>query len=464
MTEQVQAHLDSHSQSGVHLHLDCAAGISGDMFLGALLDLGWSENRLREGLSLLGLDKEFHFHVRRVHRCSIAATKFDLHPSETHSGHAAHGSHGGSTHSHEHGNEYRGGHSHGEHRHSHSHQHGGAGHDHGPHSHHSHGRPFSEIRDIIRASALPGSVRESAVAVFYRIAVAEGKIHGQPAESVTFHEVGAIDSIVDIVGVCLGLHELGIASISSSVPVEGSGHIECAHGCYPLPAPATAEILRGIPWRQIEAPGERITPTGAAFLAEFVDAFGELPPLKIHTIGYGAGTRNPDQYANVLRVMKGECLSPETSLPYQELAPAIIEIATNLDDCTPEILAAATEVLLQAGALDVFTVPCTMKKGRSGHLLTVLAEPADREKITTLILRHTPSFGVRWHKCERHILSREMRMIPTLYGSVQVKVGLQDGQVWQWSPEYEDCRTVAQAANVPVARVFEEAVRQRPQS
>ncbi len=389
------------------------------MFAGALLDLGWPEKSLLEGLSQLGLDHEFHIHVSKGIRQCISGTKFDVHVQSEH-----------------------------DHHHSHEHYHGDAGQEAG----HNHGRSYRDIREIILSSQLPKEVRTKAVAVFQRIATAEGKIHGIPAEDVEFHEVGAIDSIVDVVAVCLGLHQLGIQEVRCSRLFEGCGEIQCAHGTFPLPAPATLEILTGIPLRQIDEPMEFITPTGAALLAEFSTSFGLIPPMQIKRTGYGLGSRDPSPRPNVLRALLG-CPDLSSATPDK-----IVEIQTNLDDITPELVGALTGTLFQAGALDVFTLPASMKQNRPGVLLVVLSKEEDAQNLARLLLNESTAFGVRMHTCSRLILDRKIVEVPTAYGNIQVKIGLMDGKILQRTPEFSSCQDAAERNKAPVRFIYNAAL------
>ena len=307
------------------LFLDCFSGISGDMTVGALVDLGVKPSTLEWELSKLDLG-DFHMHFEREQRQNIEGVKFGIHEGATHThaqdehehheccGHE-HGPEHSAEHEHSHEHEHEGhGHAHAEHdvhghHHSHEHDHD---HDHGAevhaheHHHHDHGRSHAQIRALIEASGLSPFVKAHALSIFRRIAVAEGKIHGQPPEDVTFHEVGALDSIADIVCACVGIEALGVEKVFISSLHDGRGTIECAHGTFPLPAPATMEILTGIPLGQIDEPHELITPTGAAIAAEFGAAFGPMPKLKTEKIGYGIGTRDLASRPNVLRAVLGE--------------------------------------------------------------------------------------------------------------------------------------------------------------
>jgi uncharacterized protein (TIGR00299 family) protein len=330
----------------------------------------------------------------------------------------------------------------------HAHNHAHHDHSHGDAHGHSHGRTFTEIRALIDGSTLSDFVKARAIAVFHRIAVAEGKIHGMPPEEVHFHEVGAVDSIVDIVAFCVALEALGTPRVLASPLVEGSGFIDCAHGRFPLPAPATLEILAGIPLRQIDEPMEFITPTGAALLAEFSAGFGPMPALAVERIGYGIGTRDTPLRPNVLRAVLGEIADAAAE------TDTVTELETNLDDLTPELASAAVEKLLSAGALDAFVTPVQMKKGRPGFRLTALVEPPRSDEFARLLLRETSAFGVRMHDCRRVKLRREMTSVETPFGPVAIKLGWLGDERVQAAPEFESCRSVAEAAGVPPREVY----------
>ena len=431
------------------LHLDIFSGISGDMFIGALLDLGVDAHQLEHELAKLELDG-FHLHVSRQERGGIAGTKFDVHLSD----------HGQAHHHHHH-----------DHGHGHEHKHGEDKHS------HDHARNFSEIKQLITASKLSAWVKDKAVAVFHRIAVAEGKIHGHPPEQVHFHEVGAVDSIVDIVGACLALEMLGRPRVVASAAVEGTGTVKCAHGTFPLPAPATLEILgaRGVALSQCEEPGELITPTGAAILAEFAESFGPLKNLAAQKIGYGLGGRQGRTRPNVLRAVLGveEVHSAQCAVPSGAAVVAVAAdvgghdwesdviavLETNLDDINAEILGAFVESALAAGALDVFHTPIQMKKNRPGVLLTVLCAEGAADQFTEMMLRQTSAFGVRRAPAQRRKLRREIRRVGTPFGEVEVKLGFLDGALVQAAPEFESCRRLAAQAGVPLKQVYAAAVK-----
>lgn len=415
------------------LYFDCFSGISGDMTVGALRDLGVEETVFQKALAALHLGDEFHAHFRRDSRQNITGWKFDVH---THDHHPADHSH-----SHEH-------HHHGHEGDHHHHDTDGHSHEHSHEHSHVHGRNHREIRELVEASALSDSVKERVLAVFRRIAEAEGKIHGVPADEVGFHEVGAADSIADIVAACAGFEALGVEAVFASKLVEGSGWIQCAHGRFPLPAPATLEILAGIPLSQVDEAVEFITPTGAALLAEYSEGFGTIPEMVIEKIGYGIGTRQSPNRPNVLRAILGQAATMA-----QAETDEITQIETNIDDLTPELAGATMERLFAAGALDVFYISAQMKKNRPGFLLTVLSEQETVNELVNIILTETSAFGVRLETKRRFKLRREFRDVETPYGTVRIKIGFLGDEIVQAAPEYESCREVARQAGVSVKDV-----------
>ena len=384
------------------LYLDCFAGISGDMFLGVLIDLGVSEDLLRQELTKLTLP-HYSIAARRVVKQTIAAVKFDC-VEEQH------------------------------------------------HHHHEH-RGFTEIVNLITRSALPETVKRRAVNIFSRLGTAEAKIHGVPLAQIHFHEIGAVDSIVDIVGTCIALELLGITAVQASPLPCGSGFVETAHGKFPVPAPATLELLRGIPIVPAPVSAELVTPTGAALLAEFCGRYGAIPPLVVEKIGYGAGTRDLVDRPNVLRGVLGHLLeSPSTG-------DRVATVEANIDDMNPEFFGDVMERLLATGVLDVFWTPIQMKKNRPGTLLTVLCEVNDADRVADLVLAHTTSFGVRIQEARRRRLDREIVAVRIPAGEIAVKIGRLNGKVVQRSPEFESCRRIAAEANVPIKEVYNEAAR-----
>jgi pyridinium-3,5-bisthiocarboxylic acid mononucleotide nickel chelatase len=405
------------------LYLDLFSGISGDMFIGALLDLGLDYARLSGELQKLNLDG-YHLHVSRAKRAQIEGTKFDVHL-----GHHAH-----------------------EHGHAHGHDH-----EHGHESSHDQERTCAEIQALIQKSAISPWAKEKATAVFTRIAAAEGKIHGLPPEKVHFHEVGAVDSIIDIVGACIGLELLGKPRVLASQPVDGTGWIDCAHGRFPIPAPATLEILaaRKISLTQCDEPRELITPTGAALLAEFVEEFGPMKNLVPERIGFGLGSRDNPARPNVLRAILGET---SAAVEHDWETDTIAVVETNLDDVNPETLGHFMEKAMQEGALDVSYAPLQMKKNRPGFLLTVLCMAAEADRFSEMILRETTAFGVRRHLAERRKLRREFVLVRTSFGDVNIKIGKLDGRVLQAAPEYESCRKLAEKEKTPLKQIYAAAM------
>lgn len=440
------------------LYLDLFSGISGDMFIGALLDLGVDFAELQRELGKLPLEG-YHLHVSRGVKQGIAGTKFDVHLSHDHShahegeghphGHHEHHGHGHAHHSHGHDPAHA--HSHGtDHTHKHEEDHGG-----------EHGRSFREIQGLIGGSGLSEWVKAKAIAVFRRIAIAEGRIHGLPPEAVHFHEVGAVDSIVDIVGACVALELLGKPRVVASLVTEGTGWVDCAHGRFPVPAPATLEILgaRGIPVSQCEEPYELVTPTGAGLLAEFAESFGPMRSLVADRTGFGLGTRNLRGRPNVLRV----ALGPVSSAQSEEAAHSwehdrVTLLETNLDDTTPEVIGCFMERALAEGALDVWLTPVHMKKNRPGTLLSVLCAEGDADRLAALVLTETSAFGVRSQTLERRKLPRHFVEVSTPFGPIPVKVGKLKDRVVQAAPEFEACKRAAQTAGATVKDVYTAAL------
>ncbi len=398
------------------LYLDCFAGISGDMFLGALLDLGVSEDALRTELEKLHL-REYQISSQRVTKQNISATKFDVAVFEA----AVVRSPSPMLHA--------------------------AVHEH---------LGYTEIAAMIEKSGLSQRVKERALRVFRRIGEVEAKIHGIPLEKIYFHEIGAVDSIVDIVGACIAVELLDVDEIHASPPRLGSGFVETAHGRFPVPAPATLELLKGIPVQPSNEAFELVTPTGAALLAEFCTRFGPLPAMSIEKIGYGAGTRDLEKTPNVLRAVLGEASAVASTTQETDV---ITVIETNIDDMNPQLFGDVMERLLAAGALDVFLTPVQMKKNRPGTLLTVLCEAKVVDTLADLVLTHTTSFGVRVHEMQRRKLAREIVKVKTRFGEIDVKVGRLRGKIVTRSPEFETCKQAATRFNVSVKEVYREATR-----
>ena len=430
-------------------YLDCFAGISGDMFLGALVDAGVPARVLEETAAALGIGATVR--VETVDRSGVRATKVHVLEDGVVAEEAAAKR---QEHSHEHSHE---GDSHGHHHehgdgHSHSHSHG---HTHAEKRAHVHGRSLGKIRELIEAAELPVAVRVNAIRTFELLGAAEAKIHNVPVETIHFHEVGAVDAIVDIVGACAALDYLEqsgpIAWYCSAVNV-GSGTVECAHGTLPVPAPATADLLRGMPTYAAHIQKEMVTPTGAALLRLLGPKFGEQPAMRVASIGYGAGGRNPKGFANVLRVRLGEAVNEE---PEGEV---VTVLETALDDLNPQVLAMVSEQVLSRGALDAMLSPVVMKKGRSGTLLTVLCRPQDATALSDYLFRETSTLGVRRREERRTVLDRRHDEVTTPYGVIRVKLGLRNGEPMNIAPEFEDCRSAAEAHQVPVKQVIQAAI------
>ncbi len=410
------------------LYLDIFSGISGDMFLGAMIDIGVDAAVLEAELAKLSLGG-YQLHVGRKTKANIEGVKFDVHLLPTK----------GDEHSHEHG-----------HSHSHSHDANGG---------RSHERTFSDIRSLINGSALSDWVKEKSVAVFRRVAEAEGKVHGMPPDEVHFHEVGAVDSIVDIVGGCIALELLDKPRVLAALVTEGTGWVECAHGRFPVPTAATLEILgaRGVAVNQCDEPHELVTPTGAALLAEFAESFGLMRGMTPERIGYGLGTRDMNTRPNVLRAVLGQAEAATEAKPLDWERDTVTVIETNLDDINAEHLGHFVETALGGGALDVFHTSIQMKKNRPGVLLTVLCADADADRFSEMILRETTALGVRRHIADRRKLHREVATVETPLGQVRVKLGRLNGEVVQAAPEYESCREIADKAGVPIKAVYADA-------
>lgn len=400
------------------LYLDIFSGISGDMFLGALLDLGVSERALKRQLGKLHLHGYSISKHRRTTK-GISGIHFRVRVNASRSISHRHGSHGH--------------------------------HHHPPHAH----RAYADIKRLINSSGLDVEIKKRSLSMFTRIAEAEGKIHAIPASKVHFHEVGAIDSIVDIVGAAIAVRELGADKVIAREVEEGTGFIDISHGRYPVPAPAILEILRGVPVRQCDEPNEIVTPTGATILKEYVESFGPMPQMTIERVGYGIGTRQLKTRPNVLRAVLGH--SGPQALGHSGTMISVIE--TNIDDMNPQLFGGLMDLLFDAGALDVFHTAVQMKKNRPGVLLTVLCEPEQVDELSELILQHTTTFGMRIIQAQRRMLDREMRKVKTRYGVIEVKIGRWKGKIISTAPEYESCKKAAARHKVPVKLVYAEVQR-----
>ena len=437
-------------------YIDCFAGIAGDMLLGALVDAGVPAQVLEDATAALGLGASLR--IERVDRSGIACTKVHVlegdHLAEAHAEMAeAHGHGHEHSHKHEHAHAENEAHAHG-HSHSHEHTHDGVTHTH-EHSH-THGRSLSAIRRLIHDAALAGPVKQTAIRAFELLGHAEAKVHNVPVEEIHFHEVGAVDAIVDIVAASAGIHSLNAAAWHSSPINVGGGTVVCAHGTFPVPAPATADLLRGLPTYSAHVQQELVTPTGAALLRAIDPIFGPQPEMRVERIGYGAGTRNSKDFPNVLRVSVGEASETEAVAGLKCETVTVLETA--LDDLSPQVLAYVAETALARGALDAMLTPVIMKKGRPGTLLTVLCNPADSAALERLILTETSTLGVRIRQERRTCLERRHIPVATEYGEIRIKVGTLGGETMNAAPEYEDCHAAAARHKVAIKQVQQAAI------
>ena len=382
-------------------YFDCFSGISGDMTLGALVDAGCAVEQLRaelRGLQVPG----WELTAEKVWKNGMAATYVKV-VTEDQSKH----------------------------------------------------RSLSAILEILEKSQLGSGVRERAGAIFRKLGEAEARVHDAPLEKMHFHEVGAVDAIVDIVGACVGFQALGIEKFACSPLNVGGGTAKMAHGVLPVPAPATANLLQGKPTYSNGVQKELVTPTGAAIVATLCDSFGPQPAMSVSAIGYGAGTADLEGQPNVVRIMVGEAAEKSVAGFDEEIA--VVE--ANLDDMNPQIYGYFLEKALEAGALDVYTTPVQMKKNRPGALLTVLCRPQDTNPLMTLIFAETTTFGVRTYRAQRRVLPREWVNVGTEFGEVRIKLSRVNGRILHVAPEFEDCRKLAVEKNVPLQRVIAEAMR-----
>lgn len=334
-------------------------------------------------------------------------------------------------------------HEHSDHGHGHNHEHGEG------HAHAHHHFSYADVCGLIQSLDLPDEVKSDALAVYARIGEAESKVHGVPMDRIHFHEVGSMDAVADVVGCCLLIHMLGVRDISASPVHVGSGFVRCAHGILPVPAPATAHILEGIPIYGGKIKGELCTPTGAALLRHFAGRFGEMEPMRVEKIGCGMGAKDFEA-ANCIRAFWGQA---------DDLQDEIAEISCNLDDMTPEAIGYASELLLKSGALDVFVTPIQMKKNRPASMLTCLCGTGDRERLSRLMLLHTTTLGVRYKTCRRSILRCSFETLETPCGAIRVKTAEGDG-IRKHKPEYEDVKAAAEKCGVPFGEVYRQAAAQ----
>ena len=426
------------SLTGLHLHFEPTSGIAGDMAVAALVDLGVPPAVVTEAVTAMGV-RGLGVRFGRRKRGAYAGKFFDVTwpgKAKAKAGHQA-------SHEHDHGG---------------GHDHDHAGHDHGgQHHHHDHTgehvhRDYREVKRLLARAKLSSEARALAGDIFRRIAEVEAELHGMKVDRVAFHEVGAYDSIADVVGAAAAIAYLAPASIGSLPPVVGTGRVRTAHGPVPVPAPATAALLDGIPILP-EGQGELTTPTGAAILAAIVDKFGPLPPMKVRAIGYGTGTRELDDRANVLRAIVGEPLGAVD-------APAAADtllFEANIDDMSPQLVGPLYEALAEAGAVDVWSAPVLMKKGRPALAIAALAPARDAAAVGRAFFRHSTTLGLRRRAVERVVAARSFATVTTPYGEVRVKVAALDGEVLGAQPEFEDCRRIAARARVPVKEVLASA-------
>lgn len=372
------------------------------MILGALLDLGLPPEHLAGELDKLNV-KNFHLKSHRVNKSGVVATKFDVETGEEH--------------------------------------------------HHRH---YSTIEKIIRGSTLAPWVQDNACRSFLRLAEAEAKVHGTTVEKVHFHEVGAVDAIVDIVGAFVGLHWLGAPQCLASALNVGWGTVDCAHGTMPVPAPATAELLQGVPIYSNRIEGELVTPTGAAILTAICESFGELPGLRVEGIGYGAGSRDHKQGPNVLRVLSGQRVDSDSASSDSK----VWVLEANIDDMNPQIIGYVQGRLFELGVHDVFTCPVQMKKSRPGVLLTVVLPLELLDGVCKVLFEETTTLGLRYHQCRRQVLDRTVEPVESPLGKVSVKVARLDGRIVSFAPEYEECKVLAQRRQVPYKQVQRQVVQE----
>jgi uncharacterized protein (TIGR00299 family) protein len=442
-------------------YLECFSGISGDMFLGALLDAGVPPEVFTRTVEALGVDARLE--ISRVDRSGISATKLDVIaagekelPREEFWEKEAKAQHSHSpslqhVHSHEHSHGHGAADAH-THSHSHGHEHK---HEHAPDHTHSH-RGLKEIRQIILAAVISQTAKDRAIRIFEALGAAEAKVHNTEIEKIHFHEVGAIDAIVDIVCASVGADALGVDEWICSPLNVGGGTVVCAHGAFPIPAPATLELLKNAPVYSGEIQKELVTPTGAAIVSVLASRFSQFPAMKTEKIGYGAGTRNFKNSPNVLRLTVGETAAQyESPFPVEE----ITVLEANVDDMTPQVFGYVMEQALQNGALDAFGTPVQMKKSRPGMLLTVLCRTEDSQRLTKLILSETTTLGVRMRRESRAALTRRHVSVTTKWGAIRMKLANLNGSISNYAPEYEDCRQIARDQKVPLKTVMQEAIK-----
>ena len=444
------------------LYCDCFSGISGDMLLGALLDAGVSSNALQTELAKLGLTKEYEFIVTKAIKKGISATDVDIkliphtHEQEHHDSHPDLGHHQEHPHHHKVAQSSAHQHEHGDaHHHPDTHAYGEI--DKQSHHHHAapqdkghlHNRNLVDIAKLIDESTLSEEIKVQAKFVFQRLAQAEAKVHGTTIDKVHFHEVGAVDAILDICGTIIALNLLGIEKIFASALPTGSGFVECAHGLIPLPAPATAELTKNIPTYDSGIKGELVTPTGAALITSLANIFGTRPAMQVTSIGYGAGKKDFG-LPNVLRVFIGEMAVEHVSSSNKDL---VYILETTIDDCTPEILGYLWEKVFAAGALDMFYIPVYMKKGRPATLLTVITTEEKKDVVIETIFSETSTIGLRVTSSPRICLDRKITSIETKLGNVRFKTSHKNAK-----PEFDDLKEIALKTGLPLKEVYYQAI------
>jgi pyridinium-3,5-bisthiocarboxylic acid mononucleotide nickel chelatase len=399
------------------LYVDCFSGVAGDMLLGALIDAGVPLEDVRGALGGLAIDRDTVW-TERVTRAGLAATKFCVRGE------------GPSAHDHEHSGSHKS-----QVTSQKSDQH----------------RTLAEIACLIEGSALSRAGKDRAIGLFHRLGEAEAAVHGTPFEQVHLHEVGALDSIIDIVGTVYALEQVGAAQVVSSPLNVGSGSITSAHGTYPVPAPATLRLLRDVPVYAGQPRAELVTPTGALLVTGYATAFGPMPAMRVDRVGYGAGARDFAGAPNVTRVMIGET---EGAQP----GDRVVVIEAEIDDMNPQLFGGLLEGLMVQGAVDAFYTPIYMKKGRPGTLVTVIAPPEAREAVSAALFRETTTIGVRYRETARECLSRETVVVPTAAGEIRVKVARRDGFVMNAAPEFDDCARAAAASGRPAKEIHALAI------
>jgi uncharacterized protein (TIGR00299 family) protein len=457
-------------------YLDCFSGMSGDMFIGALIDAGVPRQLLDETVAALNIGARLE--ISRVQRNGISATKVDVYAHgekdlpreiwEQDAGKSEHAQHGHEDKANRHDSKHVE-HEHNEDAHSHAHhgepvallEHNYAlqssatsqKHDH-THSH-QHGRALNEIRGIIRKAVISEAAKGTAIAIFEALGAAEARIHGTEIEKVHFHEVGAVDAMVDIVCAAVATEALDVDEIVCSALNVGGGTVTCAHGTLPVPAPATLELLKDAPVYSSGIQGELVTPTGAAILKTLAKRFAPFPRMKVAKSGYGAGSRDFAGYANVVRVTIGEA-QPE--LPFELPTDTVVVLEANIDDLNPQVFGYVIDRLLEEGALDAFGMPVQMKKNRPGTQLTVLCRAEDASKLIHLIFTETTTLGVRQREEKRQTLARKWITVTTRWGDVRLKIASLNGMESNCAPEYEDCRRIATERHIPLKSVMQEAM------